>query len=86
MQVITRYFPLLAVFSAAMGFFLPQLLTPLSSLIIPLLTLIMFAMGLALTFSNFKSVIEQPLKIVLGTSLQFILMPLAAFLSAISLY
>lgn len=80
MQVIIRYFPLLAIFSAVIGFLLPQIFTPLSDFIVPLLTLIMFAMGLTLTFNNFKSVFQQPLKIVLGTSLQFILMPLAAFL------
>lgn len=79
MQVIIRYFPLLAIFSALIGFFQPQLFTPLSNFIVPLLTLIMFAMGLTLTFSNFKSVLQQPIKIVLGTALQFILMPLAAF-------
>ena len=80
MQAIIRYFPLLAIFAATVGAFLPQLLTPLSNFIVPLLTLIMFAMGLTLSFSNFKSVLQQPLKIILGTSLQFILMPLAAFL------
>lgn len=80
MQAIIRYFPLLAIFAATVGAFLPQLLTPLSNFIVPLLTLIMFSMGLTLSFSNFKSVLQQPLKIILGTSLQFILMPLAAFL------
>ncbi len=80
MRLITGYFPLLAIVAAAIGFLLPQMFRPLSDFIVPLLTLIMFAMGMTLTFSNFKSVLKEPLKIALGTSLQFILMPLTAFL------
>jgi len=80
MRLITGYFPLLAIVAAAIGFLLPQMFRPLSDFIVPLLTLIMFAMGMTLTFRNFKSVLEEPLKIALGTSLQFILMPLTAFL------
>jgi BASS family bile acid:Na+ symporter len=80
MQIIVRYFPLLAIFAAALGFFLPQLLAPLSNFIVPLLTLIMFAMGLTLKFNNFTKLLQQPFKIALGTLLQFILMPLAAFI------
>ena len=80
MRLIIRYFPLLAIVAAVIGFLLPQVFTPLSDYIVPLLTLIMFAMGMTLTFSNFKNVLQEPLKIALGTSLQFILMPLTAFL------
>lgn len=80
MRLITGYFPLLAIVAAAIGFLLPQMFSPLSDFIVPLLTLIMFAMGMTLTFRNFKSVLEEPWKIALGTSLQFILMPLTAFL------
>jgi bile acid:Na+ symporter, BASS family len=79
MRLIASYFPLLAILAAASGFILPQFFKPLSDYIVFLLTLIMFTMGLTLSFSNFKSVLQEPQKIVLGTLLQFILMPLAAF-------
>jgi len=80
MSIITRLFPLLAILAALTAFYLPDVFAKLSNLIIPLLTLIMFAMGMTLNLENFKNVIRRPLKIALGTLLQFLLMPLFAFL------
>lgn len=80
MNLITRFFPFLAILFAILGFFLPQAFIPLSSLIVPLLALIMFAMGLTFTLSDFQRVLKQPMKIVFGTLLQFLLMPLAAYI------
>ncbi|MDG2090273.1 MAG: bile acid:sodium symporter family protein [Gammaproteobacteria bacterium] len=80
MSIIPRFFPLIAIIFAALGFFLPQAFIPLSGFIVPLLALIMFAMGLTLTLGDFQRVLQEPLKIVFGTLLQFILMPLAAYI------
>ncbi len=48
--------------------------------IIPLLILIMLSMALTLTFRDFKRVIVEPKPILLGIVLQFVLMPLTAFI------
>lgn len=40
----------------------------------------MFRMGMTLTLSDIKEVILRPKEIVLGTSLQFFVMPLLGFL------
>ncbi len=42
----------------------------------------MFRMGMTLKLSDFKEVILRPKEIALGTSLQFLIMPLLGFLSA----
>lgn len=48
----------------------------------PLVQLIMFGMGITLTFDDFRRVARQPAKIGLAAALQFSIMPLAAFLFA----
>jgi bile acid:Na+ symporter, BASS family len=48
----------------------------LSTLIVPLLQLIMFGMGAALSADDFVSVVKAPRLVVLGVSCQFIIMPL----------
>lgn len=48
----------------------------------PLVQLIMFGMGITLTFDDFKRVARQPFKIGLGAALQFSIMPAAAFMFA----
>jgi BASS family bile acid:Na+ symporter len=80
MSLITRAFPLLALLAAALGVLAPGLFDTLGNLIVPLLTLIMFAMGLTLTLDNFRQVFNQPFRIAVGTLMQFLIMPLAAFL------
>lgn len=55
----------------------------MKSAIIPLLTVVMLGMGMTLKWDNFVEVIKSPKLILLGISLQFIIMPLAAFLIGI---
>ncbi len=68
--------------SAAIAYVFPRLFTPLADFIVPLLTLIMFAMGMTLRLENFKQVLIRPQGIMLGTGLQFLLMPLFAYILA----
>jgi BASS family bile acid:Na+ symporter len=77
---ITRLFPLLAVMAAVVAFLLPGLFSSHGNLIVPLLTLIMFTMGLTLRWENFRGVFSRPLVLLMGTFLQFLLMPALAFL------
>ncbi len=50
------------------------------NLIVPLLAMIMFGMGLTLTFADLRRVAERWRLIVLGVGLQFLVMPAAAWL------
>ena len=77
---VIRLFPVWALLFSALAVWQPTLFTPLKAGIIPLLMLIMFGMGMTLTLSDFARVWQQPAVIGLGVALQFIIMPLAAWL------
>ncbi|NNC23943.1 bile acid:sodium symporter family protein [Salinisphaera sp. USBA-960] len=76
---INRLFPVWAVGFALVAVWQPQVFTPLAAGIRPLLAVVMFAMGLALSRPDFTRVARQPSPIGIGVLLQFIVMPLAAF-------
>ncbi|MEM6464393.1 MAG: bile acid:sodium symporter family protein [Pseudomonadota bacterium] len=79
MASISMSFPLLAVALTVLAYFAPGLFTPFSGAVVPLLMIIMFAMGLTLNGSDFKRVAARPGLIALGIILQYTVMPLAAF-------
>lgn len=54
----------------------------LSGLIIPLIQLIMFGMGTAMSLKDFATVIKQPKGVVIGVMSQFVIMPGLGFLLA----
>jgi len=82
MDVITRLFPLWAIALAAMAYLFPAPFIELKSSIIPLLTIIMFSMGLSLSITDFKRALSMPKLIISGLILQYTVMPLAALLLA----
>ncbi len=51
----------------------------LSTLIIPLLQVIMFGMGTTMTFNDFVGIIKTPKAVILGLSCQFLIMPILGF-------
>lgn len=77
---VIRLFPVWALLLSALALWQPALFVPLKAGIIPLLMIIMFGMGMTLTLRDFVRVWEQPAVIGLGVLLQFLLMPLAAWL------
>ena len=77
---ITQFFPLWALLFSALAFFIPSLFVSLKTAIVPLLSLVMFLMGLTLSAADFKRVLLTPRSIGIGVALQFLLMPLAAFM------
>lgn len=79
---ITALFPLWALLGVLVAWLLPQWLVPLKVAIVPLLGLVMFAMGMTLTADDFLTVLRRPFPVVLGVVLQFLLMPLAAWVLA----
>lgn len=78
--LLTRFFPLWAVLASALAWARPDALIGLGGWIVPLLMLIMFGMGMTLTPDDFRRVLRRPLAIAIGAGLQFLIMPLAAFL------
>lgn len=88
MQLIARVtglFPLWAVLFSALALYQPALFVDGKAAIVPLLSLVMFLMGLTLTASDFKRVLLTPKSVGIGVLLQFAVMPLAAFLIGIVL-
>jgi BASS family bile acid:Na+ symporter len=78
-EKFTRLFPVWAVIFALLAFHFPNLFINFKEAIIPLLMLIMFGMGMTLTWENFKDVFKSSGVIVFGVILQYLIMPFAAF-------
>lgn len=77
---ISILFPLWAVLFSILAYFQPSLVIGFKSWVIPLLILIMFCMGITLKLDDFKRVFKKPKIIALTVILQFLFMPLFAFL------
>ena len=75
----TTLFPIGAVAIAIISFLYPGLLSPFSNAIVPLLGVVMLGMGMTLRPENFRDILKRPRVIILGVGLQFLLMPLIAF-------
>ncbi|MDF1725467.1 MAG: bile acid:sodium symporter family protein [Alcanivorax sp.] len=82
---LTQLFPLWALLFSLLAYWQPALLVGGKGAIVPLLMLIMFGMGLSLTWEDFQRVLRQPGIIGLGLLLQYSLMPLLAFAIGITL-
>lgn len=78
-NLITRRFPIWALLATLVALREPTFFVDFKPAIVPLLSLVMFGMGMTLTFANFQRVLTQPKWIGLGVSLQFLLMPFFAW-------
>ena len=82
---INRLFPLWAVAFAILGYGVPDVWVGLKSAIIPLLVVVMFTMGLTLTGGDFLRAMKSPGLVMSGLLLQYLVMPLAAWILALLL-
>jgi len=82
---LTALFPLWALLGTGLAYAAPEAFTWLKPAIVPLLGLVMFGMGMTLTWQNFADVMRHPGVVLLGTSMQFLIMPFAAWLVALVL-
>lgn len=82
---LTDLFPLWAVLAALLAYQAPEAFTALRPAIPWLLGLVMFAMGMSLTFGSFRAVLARPRLIGLGLLLQYGLMPALAWVIASAL-
>lgn len=77
---ITRLFPVWALLVSSAALWRPEAFAELRAAIVPLLGVVMFGMGMTLTPGSFVEVLRRPRIVALGLTLQFTIMPLAAFL------
>jgi BASS family bile acid:Na+ symporter len=77
-----RLFPVWAIALSILAYLIPAPFAELKASIIPLLTLIMFSMGLTLSLDDFKRALSMPKLIISGLVLQYTVMPLTALLVA----
>ncbi|MDJ0805922.1 MAG: bile acid:sodium symporter family protein [Gammaproteobacteria bacterium] len=82
-QQSNRLFPLWAILFAFAGYLLPDFWTDLKPFIIPLLVVVMFTMGMTLTWDDFVRALRSPRLVFIGMLLQYTVMPLVAWLLAI---
>ena len=81
-DLITRFFILWIILFSAAAYFFPSVFRNLGFLIVPMLAVIMFAMGITLRTDDFRRVFSRPLEILTGISAQYAVMPLLGFLLA----
>ena len=79
-HLLTKLFPVWAIILSVTAFFFPDLFSGLKPAIIPLLSVVMFCMGMTLKWSDFKEILKSPGIILIGVLLQYFVMPLSAFL------
>lgn len=81
---LTSLFPLWAIGLSIVAYFFPGYFTPLKPVIVPLLALIMFCMGMTLTWQHFKQAAQQPIIIGIAVCIQFIFMPFFAWIISLA--
>ncbi|MGR9114809.1 MAG: bile acid:sodium symporter family protein [Gammaproteobacteria bacterium] len=79
-QKIVGLFPLWAFAIAVMAYLYPQYLSVCKPFILPLLAVVMLTMGMTLTWQHFKDALKQPAVIAMTIGIQFVFMPLLAYL------
>ena len=82
-DLITRFFILWIILFSAVAYFFPSVFEDLGFLIVPMLAVIMFAMGMTLRVDDFRRVFLRPLEILAGVCAQYVVMPLLGFLLAL---
>lgn len=84
-SLITTLFPLWALLFSLLAFWQPEPFAAAKPLIVPLLGLVMFGMGMTLTWHSFVLVLRRPKRVGLGLALQYLVMPFAAWAVALAL-
>ncbi len=82
MFTVARLFPVLVIIVSLLAWFEPEPLTGLADALLPLLTITVFCLGLILRPADFRRLWNHPSALAMGLLLQFILMPVLAFVSA----
>jgi len=78
-EVWIKLFPFWAIAVSLIAFYFPYIFTGLKPQIVPLLSVVMFCMGMTLTWKHFLAVLKQPRIIFLAVLAQYLVMPFTAF-------
>lgn len=78
-QFVSKTFALWAIVFAFLAFLFPESFKIFAPYIPYLLGLVMFGMGITLTFNDFSEVAKHPKSVFIGVAGQFIIMPAIAF-------
>ncbi|MFC4436608.1 MULTISPECIES: bile acid:sodium symporter family protein [Natrialbaceae] len=81
----SKYFVVWMLIASAAALYVPDVFTPIGEYIPPILGVIMLGMGLTLTPADFRRVLERPRDVLIGATVQWLAMPLAAYLLVIAL-
>lgn len=81
-EFVKKYMSLMVLIAAIIAFFKPNTFLWVVPNMNNLLGLIMFGMGMTLKKEDFGLILKRPKDVVLGTIIQFTIMPLGAFLVA----
>ncbi|MBB3130619.1 BASS family bile acid:Na+ symporter [Paenibacillus rhizosphaerae] len=84
-KIVGGTFSVWVILFACLGFFLPDVFTPLKGYISIFLGIVMFGMGLTLSSADFREVFRRPLEVLIGVVGHFIIMPLLAYVLALVL-
>ncbi|MEX2525131.1 MAG: bile acid:sodium symporter family protein [Gammaproteobacteria bacterium] len=76
---VTAFFPLGAIGITLFSLYYPGVLSEYRGAIVPLLGIVMLGMGMTLRAENFLEILNRPKLILLGVSLQYLLMPFIAW-------
>ena len=79
-DLVTKFFILWIILFSAAAYFFPSVFRDLGFLIVPMLAVIMFAMGITLRTDDFRRVLSRPLEILTGVFAQYAVMPFLGFL------
>ena len=79
---MTQLFPLWAIIFSTLAWLQPDLFNSFKSWIVPLLSVVMFGMGLTLSVADFKRALQMPRLIAFGVILQYSIMPVSALVIA----
>ncbi|MDD4571610.1 MAG: bile acid:sodium symporter family protein, partial [Clostridia bacterium] len=78
-KLIIRFMPFIILIVAVIAFFVPQSFLWASNRLPLFVGIVMFGMGMAIRFNDFKIVFSRPKDVLIGTLLQFTIMPILAF-------
>jgi BASS family bile acid:Na+ symporter len=79
---VTRLFPVWALLVTLVAYFSPALFNPIAGHVTMLLTIVMLAMGVTLSFADFQRVFLRPAPVLAGIVIHYLVMPLAAWVIA----
>ncbi|WP_309068738.1 bile acid:sodium symporter family protein [Microbacterium sp.] len=79
-RLAVTVFPILVIVAGVLGFLLPDAIAPLGQAVPWLLGVVMFGMGLTLTLPDFSRILKRPWMVLIGVVLQYLIMPLTAWL------